>query len=94
MVALQVGAEHAAVTRVVAVAPPLVGEVAAPARVPTLLLTGDRDSYCPPAAVATYTARLAPGSMSHVLAGADHFFGGYEAAITAAVRDGLAGDPR
>jgi alpha/beta superfamily hydrolase len=95
MVALQVAAEHPAVTRVVAVAPPLaMGEVAVPARVPTLVLAGDRDSYCPPAAVATYAARLAPGSASRVLAGADHFFGGHEPAITASVRDLLAEDPR
>jgi hypothetical protein len=89
MVALQVGAEHAAVVRVVAVAPPLaMGEIAAPARVPTLLLAGDRDTYCPVAAVATFAARLAPGSASRVLAGADHFFGGYEPAITAACATG------
>lgn len=86
MVALQVGSRHPAVTHVIAVAPPLaMGEMAVPPW-PTLLLAGDRDSYCPPAALTTFAARLAAGSEARTLAGADHFLVGHEAAVSAAAR--------
>ena len=91
MVALGVGAEQPAVRRIIAVAPPLaMGEVAAAPGRPTLLLAGDRDSYCPPAALTAFAATLADGSRARVLAGADHFLVGHEAAIAAAARDFLA----
>ena len=94
MVALLVGADHGTVSRVIAVAPPLaMGEVPAPS-VPTLALAGDRDSYCPPAALAAFASTLPAGSTSRVLAGADHFFGGHEPAIAAAVREVLAEESR
>ena len=91
MVALRVGADQPAVTRVVAVAPPLaMGELSAP-RHPTLVLAGDRDAYCPPAALQTFAAALSAGGAAQTIAGADHFLAGHEAAITAAARDFLAG---
>lgn len=93
MVALQVAARDAVVTRVIAVAPPLaMGEMAVPAQ-PTLLLAGDRDTYCPPSAAKSFATRLAAGSATRILAGADHFLAGHELAMVAAVRD-FAGEAR
>jgi alpha/beta superfamily hydrolase len=86
MVALQVAGRAAAVTRVIAVAPPLaMGEMAVPAQA-TLLLAGDRDTYCPPSAAELFAARLAAGSATRILADADHFLVGHEAAVSAAAR--------
>lgn len=94
MVALQVAGRETAVTRVIAVAPPLaIGEMAVPAQ-PTLLLAGDRDTYCPPSAADPFAARLAAGSATRILAGADHFLAGHEPALAAATREFLGGATR
>ena len=94
MVALRVAGREAAVTRVIAVAPPLaMGEMAVPAQ-PTLLLCGDRDTYCPPSSAEPFAATLAAGSATRILAAADHFLSGHEPALAAAVREFLAGARR
>ena len=88
--AVMVAAVGASRLGVVAVAPPLaMGELVAP-RLPTLVLAGDRDAYCPPAALQTFAAALSAGGAAQTIAGADHFLAGHEAAIGAAARDFLA----
>jgi alpha/beta superfamily hydrolase len=58
-----------------------------------LLIGGSEDSYCPAAQLEQLCAKLGAGASFKVVEGADHFFGGYEADVTAALRDSLAGMP-
>ncbi|MDX2170227.1 MAG: alpha/beta hydrolase [Deltaproteobacteria bacterium] len=91
LVALTVGAEASAVQRLIAVAPPLGMAPNAPlGSRPTLLLAGDSDSYCPPAALAAAGARLGPHGVLHAIGGGDHFLVGREPEIERAVAAFLA----
>lgn len=89
MIALQAGAELAAVDQLIAIAPPLtffdLGSVA-PCTKPKLFVVGDRDQYCSVAALGHQMAALADPKRQHVIAGADHFFFGHEQALAEAVR--------
>lgn len=92
LVALTVGVDTPAVQRLIAVAPPLAMAPHAPlaGAKETLLIAGDRDSYCPPAALAQAGERLAQRGTVRVIAGADHFLVGREGEIEQAVAAFLA----
>lgn len=57
---------------------------------PIVLLAGDRDSYCPANHLTALAERLGPSAQLRILPGADHFFGGRENEITAALSQSLA----
>jgi alpha/beta superfamily hydrolase len=87
-VALRVACEGATAGTVVAIAPPLAffdWDFLAALPVPTTFVVGDRDQYCPPdrlgAVRAAHRARIGVCA----LAGADHFLGGREGEVAAAV---------
>src|ERR1700687_900261 len=78
-VAVAAGHEHADVSRIIAVALPLsMTEARVPdgASKPLLLVSGDRDSYSPVAALTTLQARIGKSAQLEVIKDADHFFGG------------------
>lgn len=57
---------------------------------PTVLLAGDQDSYCPANQLTALAERLGPSARLKIIEGADHFFGGREHEITAALVEALA----
>ena len=57
---------------------------------PVLLVSGDRDSYSPVEPLRTLAAKLGSRARLEILAGADHFFGGYEARLSALIGAALA----
>ncbi|HUY19426.1 MAG TPA: alpha/beta fold hydrolase [Candidatus Binataceae bacterium] len=57
---------------------------------PIVLLAGDRDSYCPANDLAALAGRLGPLARLKLIPGADHFFGGREPEIVAALGEALA----
>ena len=86
IVALRLAASDNRVAAVAAIAPPLGMMDAAFAReivAPLLAVAGDRDEYCPRSAFDEFTA--APGRSGTLVAGADHFLGGREREVAAAV---------
>jgi uncharacterized protein len=91
--ALRAAASMEAVATIVAVALPLgmidssvLGGIAKP----IVLLAGDQDSYCPAKYLAALAERLGPLARLRIIAGADHFFGGREHEIVAALGEALA----
>jgi len=54
-----------------------------------LLIAGSHDSFCPAAELEGLCARLGKGASFRVIDGADHFFGGYEEEVTAALTEML-----
>jgi len=54
-----------------------------------ILVAGDRDPYCPVAQIRSLHKQLTGPSAIKLIAGADHFFAGYEAELTHAIRDAL-----
>jgi uncharacterized protein len=92
MVALRSGIEAAEVAQIVAVALPVAtGDFSslAPAPKPVLLISGDSDSYSPVRKLAELKSRLGGAARFEVIEGADHFFGGYEPALAAAITSAL-----
>jgi uncharacterized protein len=57
---------------------------------PVVLLAGDRDSYCPTEHLAALAERLGTAARLKIIPGADHFFGGREPEIAAALDAALA----
>jgi alpha/beta superfamily hydrolase len=57
---------------------------------PIVLLAGDQDSYCPANHLTALAERLGPSAQLKIFPGADHFFGGREHEITAALVEALA----
>jgi uncharacterized protein len=57
---------------------------------PVLLVSGDRDSYSPVEPLRTLATKLGSRTRLEILAGADHFFGGYEARLSALIGATLA----
>jgi len=55
-----------------------------------LLIGGSQDSFCPGKELEGLCARLGQGASFRVVEGADHFFGGYEDEVTAALSEMLA----
>jgi uncharacterized protein len=52
---------------------------------PIILAAGDRDGYCPGAQLEALHSRLGPRSQLKIIPGADHFFGGCEQELAAAL---------
>ena len=57
---------------------------------PIVLLAGDQDSYCPVNDLAALAERIGPSAQLKIIPDADHFFGGREHEITAALAEALA----
>ena len=91
-VSLRAGLTDPAVNRLVLVALP-VAMVTGPSNStskPVLLLSGDRDSYSQVEPLRTLASNLGSRARLEILAGADHFFGGYEARLSALIGAALA----
>ncbi len=93
MTAVRAAASAEEVAAIVAVALPLgmidpsaLGAITRP----IVLLAGDRDSYCPANHLAALAERLGALARLKIIPGADHFFGGREHEITAALEEALA----
>ena len=88
MVALQAGDNLAAVERLIAVAPPLAFfdlAFLAGCTKPKVFIVGDHDQYCSVSELTHQLAVVAEPKTRSILAGADHFFFGFESAIGDAV---------
>lgn len=91
-VSLRAGLTDPAVDRLVLVALPVAG-LTGPSdstSKPVLLVSGDRDSYSPLEPLRTLAGKLGSRARLEILAGADHFFGGYEARLSALIGAELA----
>ena len=93
MTAVRAAASVEEVAAIVAVALPL-GTIDASAlgaiTKPIVLLAGDLDSYCPANHLTALAVRLGTLARLKIIAGADHFFGGREHEVTAALDEALA----
>jgi uncharacterized protein len=90
-VSLRAGLTDPAVDRLVLVALP-VAQMIGPSDSSSksvLLVSGDRDSYSPVEALRTLARNLGSRARLEILAGADHFFGGYEARLSALIAAAL-----
>jgi uncharacterized protein len=93
-VALRAGLGESRVARVIAVALPVAAMdsgINSAATKPALLVSGDRDTYSPIPALEQSMRKLGAAATLKVIAGADHFFGGYEPALAAEIEGALAG---
>lgn len=92
-VALRTGCVMREVAALVAVAPP-VGimdlSLVAGCGKPVMMIGGDRDPYCPAARLEELRVRVGRAASVRVIAGADHFFAGFEPQLSAALGDLLA----
>jgi alpha/beta superfamily hydrolase len=82
-VAMRAGAELKEVATIAAVALPVgMGDFSSQAKSgkKIVLLAGDRDAYCPKRAITELAESC--GAQLRIIHGADHFFGGYEDALT------------
>ena len=87
-VAMRAGAEVNEVTTIAAVALPVgMGDFSSSARSgkKIVLVAGDHDSYCPKHAITELAESC--GARLRIIDGADHFFGGYEEALTNALAE-------
>ena len=88
-VAMEAGLRAAEVRRIIAVALPI-AMIPPPstdrALKPILLASGDRDSYSPIPKLQDLVTKLDGAAQLQVVPGADHFFGGYENALSAAIK--------
>jgi alpha/beta superfamily hydrolase len=91
-VSLRAGLTDPAVDRLVLVALPVAGMTGPSDSTskPVLLVSGDRDSYSPLESLRTLAGKLGSRARLEILAGADHFFGGYEARLSALIGAELA----
>jgi alpha/beta superfamily hydrolase len=86
--AMRAGLTDPAVARIVAVALPvgvMASGTAGGSNKPVLLVSGDSDSYSPEAQVRAVAASLGPLARVRIIAGADHFFAGFEDELTRAI---------
>lgn len=91
-VSLRAGLTDPAVDRLVLVALPvamMTGTSDSTSK-PVLLVSGDCDSYSPLEPLRTLAGKLGSRTRLEILAGADHFFGGYEARLSALIGAALA----
>lgn len=92
--ALRAGLGDSRVAQVIAVALPVAAMdmgINTAAIKPVLLVSGDRDTYSPIATLEQAMQKLGAAASLKVIAGADHFFGGYEPALAGAIEGALAG---
>jgi alpha/beta superfamily hydrolase len=93
-VAIRAGLDDPRVARIVAVALPVAAmDSGADSRAgkPVLIVSGDRDDYSPIAALEAAVKKLGASATIKVIAGADHFFGGYEPELARVIEGALAG---
>jgi hypothetical protein len=91
-VAMRVGMDARSVERLIAIALPLaMTEVEVSGRKPVLLISGDRDAYSPVDRVQALASRLGAAAEVRIVAGADHFFGGFEAELSREIAAALSG---
>lgn len=93
-IALRAGLFDSRVARVIAVALPVAAMdsgINSAAGKPVLLVSGDRDTYSPIPALEKTLEKLGAAATLKVIAGADHFFGGYEPALAGEIEGALAG---
>jgi alpha/beta superfamily hydrolase len=93
MVALAAGHDHPDVERLFAIALPATmfdTSAIVPSTKPKLFMIGDRDQYCPYAALESLVASLAGENRLVKLAGADHFLAGFGVAVGDAVAEFVA----
>lgn len=91
-VTMDAGLKSDSVGRIVAVALPIAMipiPSTASAPKPILLASGDHDSYSPVPKLEELLTKLGPTARLEVIAGADHFFGGYESRLAAAIESAL-----
>jgi len=91
-VSLRAGLSEPAVNRLLLVALPVAGMNSGPsysASKPVLLVSGDRDSYSPVEPLRRLVSKLGSSARLEILAGADHFFGGYEVQLSALISAAL-----
>lgn len=89
-VGLKAAAEDPRVRALAAIAPPLAYHdfsFLKRCAKPKFFLGGDADQYLVPAALAQFVADLPPPAMHEIVAGADHFWWGYEAEAARRVAD-------
>ena len=92
MVAMSAGYEADDISRIVAVALPTAmadARVPAGASKPVLLISGDRDSYSPLEPLKAVAGKIGASARFETVAGADHFFGGFEKRLTELIVAGL-----
>jgi alpha/beta superfamily hydrolase len=91
MVAMRAGLDASNVARVVAVALPVAMADFSPGAAfkPVLLVSGDRDSYSPADKVRALGTRLGEQASVRIVAGADHFFGGFEGELSTVIAAAL-----
>ena len=92
MVAVSAGYEAADIARIVAIAlPTAMADVRVPAGAskPVLLVSGDRDSYSPLDPLKEVAHKIGAAAKLDVVAGADHFFGGFEKRLSELIVAGL-----
>lgn len=91
-IAMRAGLGDSRVARVIAVALPVAAMASGAdgqAGKPVLVMSGDRDSYSPIAALEAAVKALGARASLKIIAGADHFFAGYEAALAGAIEGEL-----
>jgi uncharacterized protein len=81
----EVGAIIAVALPIGMVEPAVLGSI----RKPIVLLAGDRDAYCPAKPLTALAERLGTLAQLKIIAETDHFFGGHEEEITAALKEAL-----
>lgn len=92
-VAIRAGAEMKEVGTIAAIALPVsMGDFSAAAKSGKriVLIAGDRDAYCPERSISEFAERSGASADLRIIPGADHFFGGDEAAVTSAIQDVIA----
>ncbi|MGB6553564.1 MAG: alpha/beta family hydrolase, partial [Candidatus Binataceae bacterium] len=94
-VALRAGLGDSRIARVIAVALPVAAMdsgIKMAATKPVLLVSGDRDTYSPIPTLEQAQQKLGAAATLRVIAGADHFFGGYESLLADTIERALSGD--
>ena len=96
MVALMRGLQMGEVSRVIAVALPVAMATVATGRAgkPVLLVSGDSDSYSPLAGLESLRSNLGEHATLKIVGSADHFFAGFEDALTKTIASALVLAPR
>jgi alpha/beta superfamily hydrolase len=87
-VSLRAGLSEPAVNRLLLVALPVAAINSGPsdfASKAVLLVSGDRDPYSPVEPLRRLVSKPGSRARLEILAGADHFFGGYEAQLSALI---------
>ncbi|MGH7906628.1 MAG: alpha/beta hydrolase [Candidatus Binataceae bacterium] len=92
-VALSITFEPSEVARIIAVALPVSAPIGppprAPWRQPIVLIAGDRDRFCAAPDIASFHAAISDRSRLIFIAGADHFFLGFETELAREIQNAV-----